>query len=146
MSEAFDSTNRASDENTAGTPSRARAGDADLAQRTAELAAERKALDIVVIDLTGRSSVTDYFVLATGRSDVQVQAICERVVEGLRERNERPLAVEGLENGQWALLDYGDVVVHVFQKATRELYDLERLWAEAPRWTYDGGSAIGMHT
>lgn len=149
MSEAFDSTNRANDENTAGTPSCAAGADnaaADLAQRAAELAADRKALDIVVIDLTGRSSVTDYFVLATGRSDVQVQAICERLVEGLRERDERPLAVEGLENGQWALLDYGDVVVHVFQKATRELYDLERLWAEAPRWTYDGGSAIETQT
>jgi ribosome-associated protein len=144
MSEAFDSSSPSIDPSeTAAAAARARSAARVLVQRAAALAADRKALDIVVLDLIGRSSVTDYFLLCTGRSDIQVQAICERIVEGLRELGERPLAIEGLENGQWALLDYGDVVVHVFQKATRELYDLERLWAEAPRWTYEGGSAIG---
>jgi ribosome-associated protein len=114
-----------------------------VAQSAVEFALDRKALDVVVLDLTGRSSITDYFVVCTGRSDIQVQAICESVTEGLRKLGVRPLSSEGLENGQWALLDYGDVIVHVFQKTIRELYDLERLWHEAPRWTYDGGSVIG---
>ena len=114
----------------------------ELANAVAVLVADRKADNILVLDLTQCSSITNYFVVCTGRSDVQVQAICQRVLEGLREVGVRPLSSEGLENGQWALLDYGDVVVHVFQKATRELYDLERLWADAPRWTYDAGSAI----
>lgn len=115
-----------------------------IAKAVARLASDVKADDILVLDLSKMSSITDYFVLCTGRSDVQVQAICHKVVEGLREDGVRPLSSEGLENGHWALLDYGDVVVHVFQKATRELYDLERLWAEAPRWTYDQGSAISV--
>jgi ribosome-associated protein len=114
----------------------------ELANQVAVLAADRKADNILVLDLTQCSSITNYFVVCTGRSDVQVQAICQRVLEGLRELGVRPLSSEGLDNGQWALLDFGDVVVHVFQKATRELYDLERLWAEAPRWTYNVGSAI----
>lgn len=116
----------------------------ELAKSAAVLVSDRKADDILVIDLTERSSVTDYFVICTGRSDVQVQAICQRVTEGLREDGVRPFSTEGTENGQWALLDYGDVVIHVFQKATRELYDLERLWSEAPRWTYDASSAISI--
>jgi len=115
-----------------------------LAKSAAVLVSDLKAADILVLDLSERSSITDYFVLCTGRSDIQVQAICHRVAEGLLEAGVRPLSSEGLENGQWALLDYGDIVVHVFQKATRELYDLERLWAEAPRWTYDPGSAISV--
>ena len=116
----------------------------ELAQSVTRLASDRKAADILVLDLTERSSVTDYFVLCTGRSDVQVQAICERVTQGLREEGVRLLSSEGVENGLWALLDYGDVVVHVFQKDTRKLYDLERLWAGAPRWTYGPGSAISV--
>ena len=116
----------------------------ELAQSVTRLASDHKADDILVLDLTERSSVTDYFVLCTGRSDVQVQAICERVTQGLREEGVRPLSSEGVDNGLWALLDYGDVVVHVFQKDTRKLYDLERLWAGAPRWTYAPGSAISV--
>jgi ribosome-associated protein len=115
-----------------------------LAKMVALLVSDRKGSDILILDLSERSSITDYFVLCTGRSDVQVQAICHRVAEGLSEDGVRPLSSEGLENGQWALLDYGDVVVHVFQEATRELYDLEKLWIEAPRWTYNAGSAISV--
>ena len=114
----------------------------DLAREITELAADRRALDIVVLDLRGLSSVTDYFVICTGRSGVQVQAICEHVERELKERGRTASAREGVANGQWALLDYADVVVHVFQPQTRELYDLERLWFEAPRWTYPEGSAI----
>ena len=116
----------------------------ERAERIAALAAERKALDITVLELGGVSSVTDYFVICSGRSLVHVQSIAERILEGLREVGERPIAREGIENGQWALLDYGDVVVHVFQPETRALYDLERLWSRAPRWTFDERSAIEL--
>ncbi len=114
----------------------------ELATAAADLAADRKAKDIVILELGDLSSVAEYFVIATGRSHIQVEAICQRIVEGVRERlDDGPLAVEGLDNATWAILDYGDVVVHVFQESTRQLYDLERLWREAPRWNYEEGRA-----
>jgi ribosome-associated protein len=115
---------------------------ADLAQLAAELACDRKATDIVVLNLIGISSMADYFVICGGRSDIHVRAICDRVAEGMRDAGHATLSREGVENGQWALLDFGHVVVHVFQEATRQLYDLERLWNQAPRWTYEPRSAI----
>ena len=99
------------------------------AERVAALAADRKATDIAVLDLSELSSVTDYFVICTGRSRVHVQAVAKHIVDGLRAEGERPIAREGIDNGKWALLDYGDIVVHVFQPETRQLYDLERLWS-----------------
>lgn len=114
----------------------------DLAEAAATLALDRKAADVVILDLREISSVTDYFVLCTGRSDVHVRAIVERIEAGLAEMGERPLAREGVAHGSWALLDYGDVVAHVFQPDTRAFYDLERLWGQAPRWTSDPTSAI----
>ena len=118
------------------------ANPANPANRAADLAADRKAADIVVLDLRGRSSITDYFVVCTGRSDIQVRAICERVREGMKDAGLGALSVEGAEHGHWGLLDFGEVVVHVFQSETRELYDLERLWSDAPRWTYESAPAI----
>jgi len=114
------------------------------AERVATLAADRKATDIAVLELSALSSVTDFFVICTGRSRVHVQAIAQHIVDGLRAEGERPIAREGIDNGQWALLDYGDIVVHVFQPETRQLYDLERLWNRAPRWTFEEPSAIGL--
>jgi len=114
----------------------------DLAEAVAALALDRKAADVVILDLREISSVTDYFVLCTGRSDVHVRAIVERIETGLTDMGERPLAREGVAHGSWALLDYGDVVAHVFQPETRAFYDLERLWGQAPRWTSDPTSAI----
>jgi len=114
----------------------------DLAEAVAALALDRKAADVVILDLREISSVTDYFVLCTGRSDVHVRAIVERIEAGLAETGEHPLAREGVAHGSWALLDYGDVVAHVFQPETRAFYDLERLWGQAPRWTSDPTSAI----
>jgi len=115
---------------------------ASVARLAADLAVDRKAADIVILDLSNLSSITDYFVICTGRSDIHVRAICERVDEGMRGAGQSRLSAEGVESGQWALLDYGDIVVHVFQHASRELYDLERLWSQAPHWTYEAGSAI----
>ena len=110
-----------------------------LALRAAELLADQKAAEIVIIDVSENSSIGDYFVVATGRSDVHVKAACGAVEIGLREYGRRPLSSEGVQNGHWALLDYGEVVVHVFQHATRQLYDLERLWNESPRETFFEG-------
>lgn len=112
----------------------------ELAVAAADLAADGKALEITVLELREISSVADYFVLASGRSHIQVEAICDRIVEGIQERlSVKPLSVEGLENAQWAVLDYGSVVVHVFQESVRKLYDLERLWSLAPRWKHEDG-------
>jgi ribosome-associated protein len=111
----------------------------------AELASDRKAAEIVVLDLASipeSAPVTDYFVICTGRSDIHVHAICDRVVQGMRHRGRTLLSSEGVERGQWALLDYGDVVVHVFQENVRRHYDLERLWGQARRWTFREGSDI----
>ncbi|MBI5504877.1 MAG: ribosome silencing factor [Deltaproteobacteria bacterium] len=110
----------------------------ELAVAVADLAADRKALDIVVLDLEKHSSIADAFVICTGRSHIQVEAIVARIREGLAERHGiEPVSVEGLENGRWALIDYGSIVVHVFQPNVRQIYDLERLWNQAPRWNYD---------
>jgi len=102
-------------------------------RRAGELALERKAQDVVVLDLTGISSATDHFVIATGTSDVQVKAIADHVVEELKKEGERPEHVEGLRGGRWVLLDYVDFVVHVFHPKAREFYQLEALWGDAPQ-------------
>jgi ribosome-associated protein len=103
--------------------------------RAAELAQERKAHDVMVLDLRGISSATDFFLLASGRSDVQVKAIADHLMEELREEGQRPDHVEGLQGGRWVLLDYIDFVVHVFHPQARGFYQLENLWGDAPTWT-----------
>lgn len=109
----------------------------DLAMTIADLADDGKALEITVLELREISSVADFFVVASGRSHIQVESICQRILEGTQQRlRSRPLSVEGLDNAQWAILDYGPVVVHVFQEGVRKLYDLERLWSLAPRWKH----------
>lgn len=103
-------------------------------RRATELAQELKAHDVVALDLRGISSATDWFLLASGRSDVQVKAIAEHVVEKLKEeQGVRPGHVEGLQGGRWVLLDYIDFVVHVFHPHARDFYQLENLWGDAPR-------------
>jgi ribosome-associated protein len=96
-------------------------------------ALDRKAYDLVVLDTAALTSVADYFVICSGRSDTQVQAIADAIEHECEGRDVRPLAVEGREHCRWVLLDYGDVVVHVFYTPVREFYDLERLWVRAPR-------------
>ena len=96
-------------------------------------ALDRKAYDLQVLETGGVSSIADYFILCSGRSDTQVQAIADGVEEHLERLGTRPLAVEGRQRGQWVLLDYGDGVVHVFYVPVRAFYDLEHLWNRAPR-------------
>lgn len=96
-------------------------------------ALDRKAYDLVVLELGNLSSIADYFVICSGRSDTQVQAIADAIEEHLGRQGTRPVSVEGRAHAQWILMDYGDVVVHIFLESVREFYDLERLWARAPR-------------
>ena len=96
-------------------------------------ALDHKAYDLVVLETGRLSSIADYFVICSGRSDTQVQAIAEGVEKHLEAQGVRPLSVEGQSRGLWVLMDYGDVVVHVFQIPVREFYDLERLWVRAPQ-------------
>ena len=106
--------------------------------REAVAAAEdRKAVDVKVLRLGEVSDFTDYFLICSGTNERQVQAIADRVEERLREERVRPLHVEGYNRGQWVLLDYGDLVVHVFQDQTRSFYALERLWGDAPDVTQE---------
>jgi ribosome-associated protein len=105
----------------------------ELAGAIARYAADVKAEDLVELDLRGVLGYTDYFVICTGRSDRQVKAVHDRILEGLK-KDHGVLAqrVEGLAEARWVLLDYLDVVVHVFTPETREFYGLERLWGEVP--------------
>ena len=108
-------------------------------------ALDKKATDVTVLDVRGLTSLADYFILASARSDTQVRAIAEAVEETCKRADRRPISIEGLRHGQWALLDYGDLVVHVFYGPVREFYDLERLWSQAPRLAVptNGGSGDG---
>jgi ribosome-associated protein len=94
---------------------------------------DRKAGDLVILEVKDLSSFTDYFLICSGNSDRQVQAIASHIEEKLGQKGIRPLGVEGKREGRWILMDYGDVIVHVFHQPVREFYDLERLWSEAPR-------------
>lgn len=106
--------------------------------REAVAAAEdRKAVDLKVLHLQRVSDFTDYFLICSGTNERQVQAIADAVEAKLRSEGSRPLHIEGYNRGQWVLLDYGDLVVHVFQEQTRGFYALERLWADAPDVTED---------
>ena len=102
--------------------------------RAAQCALERKAQNVVALDLRGISTATDYFVIGSGSSDIHVRAIAEHVIEELKKDGERAGHVEGLEGGRWVLVDYIDFVVHVFHPSAREFYQLETLWGDAPRF------------
>jgi len=107
----------------------------DTAQRVREAVAaadDRKAVDLKVLHLQKVSDFTDYFLICSGTSERQVQAIADGVQERLRANRLRALHVEGYNRAQWVLLDYGDLVVHVFQEEPRRHYALERLWSDAP--------------
>ena len=95
-----------------------------------EAALEKKAYDLTVLQVGHLSSIADYFLIATGRSDVQVQAIARGIEERMERENARPSAIEGLKHGRWVVLDYGDVVAHVFLEPIREFYRLERNWTD----------------
>jgi len=96
-------------------------------------AIEKKALNPVLLELKEITSFTDYFLLLSGKSDRQVQAIAKAIEEALKKKGVRPLGQEGTLGGKWVLMDYEDVVVHIFLEPVRKFYDLEGLWVDAPR-------------
>jgi ribosome-associated protein len=104
----------------------------DMARLAAGAALDKKALDPVVLDLRKLSSVADFFVILTGTSDRHVQAVAQNVMDAFDALHIKLLGEEGLREGKWVLLDYGEVVVHVFLEPVREYYDIERLWIDAP--------------
>lgn len=111
------------------------------ARRAAALALDLKARDVVLLDLSGLSDATDYFVVASGSSDTHVRSIAEHVVDQLKRQGVRPHHVEGMTQGRWVLLDYVDFVVHVFHPVLREFYQLERLWSDADPVALEGAGA-----
>jgi ribosome-associated protein len=96
-------------------------------------AADKKALDIVVLDLREIATFTDFFVITSGANERQVQAISDEVYETLKKTGSTAARVEGYKTAEWILLDYGDFIVHVFEQKARQFYDLERLWRESKR-------------
>ncbi len=109
----------------------------EAARRAAEAIDAKSGENLVLLDLSDLLVVTDVFVLATGTSRRNVLTLADEAVEALRELDRRPIRKEGTDHGQWVLLDYGDVIIHVFDRETREYYDLERLWAGAPRIEFE---------
>lgn len=108
-------------------------------RRAAGAALEKKAFDLVILDVQGVSSVTDYFLVCSGRSAPHLRTITEAIRDVLKEDGVRPLHAEGVADSGWVLLDYGDVLVHVFLEDVRAYYALERLWGDAPSVPVDGG-------
>jgi ribosome-associated protein len=94
-------------------------------------AESKKATDIKVLDLTGITSFTDYFVVCTGANSRQIQAISDEIGLQLKDRGDFPISVEGYREAEWVLVDYGDFLVHIFSPRARDYYDLERLWRNA---------------
>ena len=103
----------------------------------AEVAAGRHCRDIVVLDLRGKSPATDYFVIATGTSDRQMRTVADEICEAAKKQGLQRFGRAGYEQARWILLDFVDVVIHIFDKKYREYYDLELLWGDAKRLTID---------
>lgn len=96
-------------------------------------AEDKKALDLVVLNLTEITAFADYFVICHGTSSRQVQAIADEIQDRLKQQKVRPLNIEGYNNAEWVLMDYGSMIVHVFSETSRRFYDLERLWRDAEK-------------
>ena len=111
-----------------------------VAKRVVTACEDVKGQDIAVLDVRSVSDFADYFVVVSGRSDRQVQGLTNRIIEELIESGSRPVSVEGYEEGQWVLVDCGDVVVHVFYGPVRDFYDIESLWMRARRVDLPGAA------
>lgn len=103
----------------------------DLARRIVSIAEDKKAAEIVLLELTALTTLADYFVICSGGSERQLDAIADAIVEGLRPEGSRPIGREGLAASHWVLLDFGAVIVHIFTPPERDYYGLEKHWAEA---------------
>jgi ribosome-associated protein len=116
----------------------------EAARLCAAAALAKKAENLLLMQVEELSGYTDYFLLANGRSTRQVTAIAEHVAQVMKKAGVRPLGLDGLRQGRWALLDFGDVVVHIFHAPVRELYDLDSLWGDAPREDMDPTELEGL--
>jgi ribosome-associated protein len=105
----------------------------ELVQILGSLADDKKAIDIVIMDMTGLTDIADYFVIASGTGERHVRTIADGIREGMKEKKVRPVISEGYDQGRWIILDYQSVIVHIFLESLRELYDLESLWIEAKK-------------
>lgn len=105
----------------------------DKALLLTRFALEKKARDLVVMEVRDVTSIADYFIICSGSSDRQVQSIAQGIEENLSAAGHSPLSVEGTHRGHWVLMDFSDVIVHIFYEPVREFYDLEGLWGHAPR-------------
>jgi ribosome-associated protein len=105
----------------------------ETATSIAIAALDKKAVGLEILDVAGKVDYADFLVIMTGRSDRHAQSLAQSIEEALRKKGVRPVAVEGLTHGNWVLMDFGDVVVHVFQDDARRLYDIEGLWLDARR-------------
>lgn len=103
----------------------------EVAKLAVQAAEEKKAVRPVILDIQGLSVIADYFVIASGHSEKQVQSIATGVKDGLEEAGVHVRGVEGYDQGRWVLIDAGDVVIHIFHRDERDFYDLERLWGDA---------------
>ncbi len=116
----------------------------ERALRCAELALDKKAFNARLLEVREMSTLTDYILIVSGRSDRQVQAIAEGVRVGMKkEHGTEPLAIEGMSEGRWVLIDYGDVMVHAFQEPVRDFYDLDGLWSDAPEVSLERSDGAG---
>jgi len=115
----------------------------EAAVAAARSASAKQAEGVAILDVHGLIVITDFFVIASGETERQVRTIVEEVEKALRDLGRKPVRREGETEGRWVLLDYVDVVVHVFAEEEREYYDLERLWRDAPRvdWTENGAAS-----
>jgi ribosome-associated protein len=110
----------------------------DTAATIAMAAIEKKAIALEILDVAGKVDYADFLVIMTGRSDRHAQALTQGIEDALRKKAIRPIAIEGLQRGSWVLIDFGDVVVHIFQDDARQLYDIDGLWLDARRLPVPG--------
>ena len=103
---------------------------------------DKKAKDIVTVNLENLTVIADYFIICSARSNTQVKALSDIVEEGMSKAGMEPLRAEGKQEGRWAVLDYGDVIVHIFYEETRRLYSLETLWSNGANVTHYGEDAV----
>lgn len=117
----------------------------DLAVGIADVIDEKQGSDVVIYDLRGLCDISDYFVIATAGNSRHVDAVCDEVEEAMKAQGARPFAIEGRPDCTWLLMDYGQVLVHVFQPDTRDYYKLDRMWADAPHATMDDMGELTWH-
>lgn len=110
----------------------------ELALQVARILDAKKAIDVVILDISHLTIIADYFVIASGNTEIQVRALCDELVKNMSEQGIQARAQEGYRHGRWVVVDYGDVVVHIFHREDRAFYNLERLWADSQILSVDG--------